>query len=169
MLKAINAQNAYLGGVVADLRVALAVKAAHDAQASSGPQKGLAYEAAVRQLVHGIAEAAGDGGADAVGGCTGADGTRKGDVPVELRSQTTHHRMAVQAKNRPGRPAPRGRPVGHPARPGADRPQRRRRRLRLPGRADARIASRPLVIDSRRTVVAWDLDAGGCCSVTGRA
>lgn len=159
MAQAISAQNAHLGEVVAQLREALAVKAVHDAGATSGPRKGIVYEAQVHGLIHGLAEAAGDGGADSVGSTAGTDASRKGDIVVDLRSLPSRPRMVVEAKNRPGRAA-----LG----PGQWAEELDRS---LAARsADVAVGVCPvdqmpgtrhvLVIDGRRAVVAWDPECG---------
>ncbi|MBY9074218.1 hypothetical protein K1X13_05215 [Nocardioides sp. WL0053] len=158
MAQAITAQNSHLGEVVAQLREALAVKSVQDATAASGPRKGIVYEAQVHLLIQGLAEAAGDGGADAVGTAAGTDGSRKGDVVVDLRSLPNQPRMVVEAKNRPGKAAL-----------GSGQWAEELERSLAARSADVAVGVCPidqmpgsrqvLVIDSRRVVVAWDPDS----------
>lgn len=156
--QAITAQNAHLGDVVAELRAALAVKAVADAGAASGPRKGAVYEAQVQDVFHELAASAGDGGADPVGSVTGVDGSRKGDVVIDLRSLPGTPRLIAECKDRPGAAL----------RPGA---WARELEAALAARnADVAIgvcpvgqlpgSSQVLVIDSRRVVVGWDPDCG---------
>jgi hypothetical protein len=159
MAQAISAQNAHLGEVVAQLREALAAKAIHDAGASSGPRKGIVYEAQVHLLFQRLAGAAGDGGADAVGTATGTDGSRKGDIVVDLRSLPNRPRMVVEAKNRPGKAALSSGQWAEEL----DRSLSARNADVALGvcPVDQMPGSRQvLVIDSRRAVVAWDQDTG---------
>ena len=105
LARSIGEQNSHLGQVVADLRTVVTTHAVTAARQSSGPRKGLAYEDEVHALVHRIAAASGDGGADAVGTTGGIDNSRKGDVVVDLRSLPTQPRLVVEAKHRPGKAA----------------------------------------------------------------
>ena len=159
LAQAISAQNAHLGEVVAQLREALAAKAVHDAGASSGPRKGIVYEAQVHELVQGLAEAAGDGGADSVGSSTATDGSRKGDIIVDLRSLPNQPRMVIEAKNRPGKAAlSSGQWAAE-----LDRSLAARNGDVALGvcPVDQMPGSRHvLVIDNRRAVVAWDQGTG---------
>ena len=100
--RSISQQNGHLAEVVGELRALLANASVAAASQASGPRKGLVYEAAVKEAVHAIAAAAGDGGADGVGGSAGTDGSRHGDVVVDLRSLPMRPRLVVECKNRPG-------------------------------------------------------------------
>lgn len=160
MAQAIGAQNAHLGEVVAQLRDTLAAKAVDDAAAGSGPRKGVVYEAQVHRLIQAVAEAAGDGGADSVGTASGTDGTRKGDIVVDLRSLPNQPRLVAEAKNRPA-----GKGALGPSQWAGEL-----ERSLAARNADVAIGICPvdqmpgsrhvLVIDSRRAVVAWDPDTG---------
>lgn len=156
VVKAVSTHNAEFAAVVSELRLLLANRATDDARASSGPHKGLSYESDVHDALHELASAAGDGGATRTGGQAGADGTRKGDSIVDLRSLTGKpKRLVVEMKNRPGRAALSSSGWA------TELEQAMRAR-----QADVAIGICPaeqmpgsngvFVIDSRRMVVAWD-------------
>jgi hypothetical protein len=155
--QAISQQNGHLAGVVSELRGLLSSATVTAAADRSGPRKGLVYEAAVHAAVHDIAAAAGDGGADGVGSLAGADGSRHGDVLIDLRSLPMRPRLVIEAKDRPQRAlsvrqweveleqalTARSAAVAIGVCP----------RDQMPG-----TGSPVLVLDGRRLVVAWDDD-----------
>jgi hypothetical protein len=103
LVAAVSTHQSDLTGIVTELKDLLAARSITEAHQASGPRKGLAYEAAVHTALSDIAGNAGDGGADFTGGTGGVDGSRKGDVVVELRSLPRSPRLVAEAKDRPAR------------------------------------------------------------------
>ena len=155
--KAVAAHTGDFATVMNELRGLLANRETEQARQASGPRKGLAYEQAVHAAIHDAAAAAGDGGADFTGSTAGADGSRKGDTVVILRSLPGQlRRLVVEAKNRPGRPYS----ISEWARE-LELAQRARQADvaigvcppdQMPGSAGV------LVLDSRRIIVGWTSD-----------
>jgi hypothetical protein len=97
----ISAHNGELRALVTGLKETLSDRAVAQAGAGSGPRKGHSYEAECLQLFTRLA-APTDGAATAVGAQAGLDGSRAGDLVVELVSLGSPPPvLVVEAKNRP--------------------------------------------------------------------
>lgn len=159
LVAAVSTHQAELNGVVSELKELLAVRSVSEAGRASGPRKGLTYETELHLALADIAAAAGDGGADFTGATTGADGSRKGDVVVDLSSlQGVAPRLVVEAKNRPSKSV-----TTREWADALDAAMKARKAHvalgvcpleQMPGRSPV------VVLDHRRLLVAWDPDAG---------